>query len=66
MRKVLTLRDDTGVPLWTIYKERPDSPHKIDLAVCGVLSWEARCDAIAAGVTDGHSKYESEGLLVLG
>jgi hypothetical protein len=65
VKKVLTLRDDQGVPLWTVYKERPDSPHKIDLAVAGVLSWEARCDAIAAGATGGASIYESRGILVL-
>jgi len=34
-----------------IYKERPDSPFKIDAAMAGILSWEARCDAIAAGVS---------------
>jgi hypothetical protein len=42
--------DEQGKPLWLIQKERPDSPHKIDLAMAGVLSWEARTDAIAAGV----------------
>ncbi|MGE0795418.1 MAG: terminase [Acidimicrobiia bacterium] len=41
--------EESGEPLWTIRKERPDSPNKIDLAVCGVGSWEARGDAIAAG-----------------
>lgn len=41
--------EETGEPLWTIRKERPDSPNKIDLSVCGVGSWEARGDAIAAG-----------------
>jgi hypothetical protein len=39
-------------PLWTIRKERPDSPNKIDLAICGVGSWEARGDAIAAGALE--------------
>lgn len=42
-------RDEQGKPLWLIRKERPDSPHKIDLAMAAVLSWEARTDAIAAG-----------------
>lgn len=51
VRRVLTLRDDKGERLWTIYKERPDSPMKIDAAMAGALSWEARRDAIAAGVT---------------
>jgi DNA-binding CsgD family transcriptional regulator len=31
------------------WKERPDSPKKIDAAMAAVLSWEARNDAIAAG-----------------
>jgi len=65
VRKVLNLRDEAGVPLWTIYKERPDSPHKIDLAMAGCLSWEARCDALAAGVgTKKRSVYESRGVFV--
>jgi phage terminase large subunit-like protein len=43
-------RDEQGKPLWLIQKERPDSPQKIDLAMAAVLSWEARTDAIAAGL----------------
>ena len=66
VRRVLTLKDDQGVPLWTMYKERPDSPHKIDLAVAGVLSWEARCDAIAAGMSGSASVYETRDMLILG
>jgi phage terminase large subunit-like protein len=44
-----TWRDEQGKALWLIRKERPDSPHKIDLAMAAVLSWEARSDAVAAG-----------------
>jgi hypothetical protein len=40
---------DDGEPLFVIVKEGPMSPLKIDLAVAGVLSWQARQDAIAAG-----------------
>jgi hypothetical protein len=61
---MLTLRDETGAPLWTIYKERPDSPHKIDLAMAGALSWEARNDALASGV-GGTSVYEEREMLLL-
>lgn len=43
--------DEQGRPMWLIRKERYDSPNKIDLAMAAVLSWEARKDAIAAGVT---------------
>jgi phage terminase large subunit-like protein len=45
----LKLLDDDGTPLWTIYKERPDSTKYIDLAMAGCLSWQARLDALAKG-----------------
>lgn len=48
-RQELSQRDEQGKALWLISKERPDSPHKIDLAMASILSWEARTDAIAAG-----------------
>lgn len=41
--------DDQGNKMWTIEKERGDSPFKIDPAVAGCLSWVARLDAIASG-----------------
>lgn len=41
--------DDQGKPRFIIHKERQDSPNKIDAAVAGALSWEARTHAIAAG-----------------
>lgn len=52
----LFLDEETKEPLWTVRKERPDSPHKIDLAVSAVLSWEARGDAIAAGARPKRKK----------
>lgn len=63
-RRMLNLKDDQGQPLFVIYKERSDSPQKIDLAMAGILSWEARNDALAAGVS-GRSVYEDRGILVL-
>ncbi len=45
-------KDEQGRALWLIRKDRSDSPHKIDAAMASVLSWEARTDAIAAGVLD--------------
>jgi phage terminase large subunit-like protein len=63
-RRVVPVRDDTGVAMWTIYKERPDSPHKIDLAMAGCLSWEARTDAQGAGVS-GENVYETRGVTYL-
>lgn len=41
--------DDDDTPLWTIYKERPDSLKFIDLAMSGCLSWQARLDALSRG-----------------
>ena len=66
-RHFLSLRDDKGEKLWVIYKERPDSPNKIDLAMAGVLSWEARRDAIAAGEgSESEEIYaDGHGLMVL-
>jgi hypothetical protein len=42
--------DEDGTPLWVMSKERHDSPNKIDLAMAGGLSWQARLDVIAAGL----------------
>ena len=65
-RRLLSMRDDQGVQLWTIYKERPDSPHKIDAAMAAILSWEARRDALTAGVsTETESVYATRGLLMI-
>lgn len=66
VRKKLHLVDDEGKPLWVIYKERPDSPFKIDAAMAGILSWQARCDALMLGAGgDGKSVYEDRGILEL-
>lgn len=50
-KKELPERDEQGKALWLIQKDRSDSPHKIDLAMAAILSWEARTHAIAAGAT---------------
>lgn len=42
--------DEDGTPLWVMSKERHDSPNKIDAAMAGGLSWQARLDAIAKGL----------------
>ncbi len=66
-RNLLNIRDDKGERLWVIQKERPDSPHKIDLAVAGCISWEARRDAITAGAeAEGPSIYTERGILFFG
>lgn len=65
-RRMLPTRDDQGIQQWVIYKERQDSPHKIDAAMAGCLSWEARRDALAAGLLVGLNYYETADLFVLG
>lgn len=66
VRKMLPQRDEDGKPLWTIYKERAASPHKIDAAMAAVLSWEARSDAVAAGAGQRTvSVYEQRGLMAV-
>lgn len=51
-------RDDKGKPLYVIRKERSDSPHKIDLGMAAILSWEARTDAVAAGMLTPAPTYD--------
>lgn len=41
--------DDEGKALWVMTKERHNSPNKIDLAMAGGLSWQARLDVLAVG-----------------
>ena len=43
---------DDGQPVWIVTKDRERSPDKIDSVPAAALSWEARNDAIAAGVTE--------------
>jgi len=64
IRKPLNMRDEQDQRLWVMTKERHDSPHKIDAAMAGCLAWEARCDALTAGVGDNASVYAERGLLV--
>jgi len=57
-RRAIPQRDDQGSPLWTIQKERRDSPLKIDVAMAAILSWQAREHALAAGI--GQPKPKSK------
>lgn len=66
VRRLLRLRDEEGKPLWTIYKEHGESPHKIDAAMAAILSWQARLDAITTGINKVERKrsvYEERGLV---
>jgi hypothetical protein len=49
-RHVLNARRRSGRSGVTIAKEHPESARKIDAAVAAVLAWQARLDAVAAGV----------------
>jgi hypothetical protein len=49
-RHVLNARRRVSRSGVQIAKDHPDSPRKIDAAVAAVLAWQARLDAIAAGV----------------
>lgn len=48
-RMPLEVKDEDGRPMFSIQKDRRGSPNKIDAAAAGVLSHEARGDAIADG-----------------
>ncbi len=43
-----TIKDDEGVPMYDLQKDRRGSSLKIDAAMAAILAWEARGDAIAA------------------
>lgn len=58
VRKKLHLVDEDGKALWVIYKERPDSVFKIDTAMAGILSWQARTDALTMGAGDSPDLNE--------
>jgi hypothetical protein len=67
VRHYLGFRDDEGQPLWVVRKDRPMSDLKMDAAVAGGLSWEARNDALAAGIgailPEPPSIYETRGIV---
>ena len=50
IRRDTLMYDEDGLRLYEITKERPDSPKKIDAAMAGLLSWQARLDALKAGI----------------
>jgi len=58
-RRELNERDDKGVRLWTLQKERDGGPDKIDAAVAAVLSWEARSVVIAEGALNRKPLFKA-------
>ena len=51
-RHILNARRNSSPKGVQLKKKTPDSPDKIDAAVAAVLAWQARLDALAAGVQD--------------
>lgn len=49
-RHILNARRRRGRSGVSIAKEFPDSPNKIDAAIAATLAWQARIDALAAGL----------------
>lgn len=47
----------------SIAKDFPESPRKIDLAVAGILAWQARLDAVATGALAAVSHPRSKRLV---
>lgn len=48
-RKDLKITDDEGKPLWVLQKQDGQPQNKFDACMAGLLSWQARLDAIAEG-----------------
>ncbi len=68
-KRWLNVKDNEGNRLFTVQKERAGSAHKIDAAVAGGLSWQARSDAIGAGMAQPAKRpsvYNTRDLMVLG
>jgi hypothetical protein len=53
-KQKINVYDDDHRQMFTLSKDRPDSPRKIDAAMAAVLSWEARGDCVAAGATEAR------------
>lgn len=47
-RRIVNVKDEKGRPMWLL--EKPEPGRKIDGSMAGALSWEARGDAVAAGM----------------
>lgn len=56
-RHVLATRRRVRANKLTVAKEHDYSPHKIDACVAAILAWQARLDAVAAGVGQGDGMF---------
>jgi hypothetical protein len=55
-RRPVQAFDEEGQRLWTISKDYPASPAKIDAMAAAALSWQARSDAISMGAAEQRRK----------
>ena len=51
-QRYLSIRDEDGSRVWVPVKERPDSPFPINAAQAGIISWQARLDALKTGAME--------------
>lgn len=59
-KRMLTVLDDKQHQMHTLAKDHLKSPRKIDAAMAGVLSWEARYNAMQEGAVSLRPKPEQE------
>lgn len=55
-KQPVNVKDDEGVAMHVLGKDRRGSPHKMDAAVASVLSWQAKGNAVAAGALSSRSR----------
>lgn len=60
-RRKVNVFDSQHRQMFTLAKEYPTSPLKMDLAMAGGISWEARRDAVAAGAKKRKRRKTSHG-----
>lgn len=59
VRRPCHVRDDDDRPLFTIQKDHPNSPRKIDCAMAAVMGWEIRYDTVRTAVAEPPPKPSS-------
>jgi hypothetical protein len=65
-KQELNVTDERGEKLYVMVKERRNSPLKIDLAMAGCLSWQARGMAIAKGAMQRHGSKPGRTTVYMG
>jgi phage terminase large subunit-like protein len=65
-KQELNITDERGEKLYVMVKERRNSPLKIDLAMAGCLSWQARGMAVAKGAMQQHGSKPGRTTVYMG